>query len=60
MNHNCHAGSMGIVVYLMRSGYWVTQTHIDFNNVKGVYKQLRVLSYQPYHPRITEDNRYVG
>ena len=60
MNHHCHGGDMGVVVYLMRSGYWVTQTHIDFSNVKEVYKQLQALKYQPYRPRIIEDNRHGG
>ena len=58
--HHCHDGGMGIVVYLMRSGYWVTQTHIDLNNVKEVYKQLSVLNYEPYRPQLIEDSQYGG
>ena len=60
MSHHCHGDDVGIVVYLVRSGYWATQTHIDFNNVKEVYKQFQALKYQPYRPRIIEDNRYGG
>ena len=60
MNHHCGDGCMSIVVHLVRSGYWVTQTHIDFNNAKEVYKQFKALSYEPYHPRIIEDNPCGG
>ena len=60
MNHHCGDGCMSIGVYLVRSGYWVTQTHIDFNNVKEVYKQFKVLIYKPHHPLIIEDNKHGG
>ena len=58
MNHHCGLMRLSIVVHLVKSGYGVAPTHIDFDNVKEIYKQYAVLNGQPYRPRIIEDNMY--
>ena len=60
MTHHCGRAELSIVVHLVRSGYWVTPTHVDFKNVKELYTQHRVMNGQPYHPRIVEDSVYGG